>query len=91
MQVPGVRICTTLNTVLNCENAAECPIIPLAIIEDQKETREGLALLINATERFECRHVYSSMEDALAGIGSAPPRVALVDIGRPGINCIAGV
>lgn len=63
----------------------------MAIIEDQKETREGLSFLINSTGRFECRHVYGSMEAALEGIGIDPPRVALVDIGLPGMSGIEGV
>lgn len=53
--------------------------------------REGLSFLINNCPPFECRHVYSSMEDALAGIGVNPPRVALVDIGLPGMSGIEGV
>ena len=66
-------------------------VIGVAIIEDQKETREGLSFLINHSDGFECRHVYASMEAALEGIGANPPRVALVDIGLPGINGIDGV
>ena len=67
------------------------PVIGVAIIEDQKELREGLSFLIGSTPPFECKHVYGSMEDALAGIGVNPPRVALVDIGLPGLNGIEGV
>lgn len=63
----------------------------MAIVEDQKELREGLSFLIDSTPPFECRHVYASMEDALRGIGLDPPRVALLDIGLPGINGIEGV
>ena len=63
----------------------------VAIVEDQKETREGLSFLINNTDGFECRHVYGSMEEALAGIGSGPPQVALIDIGLPGLSGIDGV
>jgi DNA-binding NarL/FixJ family response regulator len=66
-------------------------VIRAAIIEDQKDTREGLSFLINDTDGFECRHVYGSMEAALDGIGTNPPRVALVDIGLPGLNGIDGV
>jgi len=66
-------------------------VIGVAIIEDRKETREGLSYLINSTDRFECRHVYGSMEAALEGIGANPPRVALVDIGLPGMSGIDGV
>jgi DNA-binding NarL/FixJ family response regulator len=72
-------------------NQSEVPVIRVAIIEDQKETREGLSFLINSAARFECRHVYASMEAALEGIGHNPPRVALVDIGLPGLNGIEGV
>src|SRR5258708_2057637 len=66
-------------------------VIGVAIIEDQRETREGLSFLINSTDRFECKHVYASMEEALEGIGANPPRVALVDIGLPGLSGIDGV
>jgi DNA-binding NarL/FixJ family response regulator len=69
-------------------NQSKTPVIGVAIVEDQRETREGLSFLINNTPDFECRHVYASMEDALAGIGVEPPRVALVDIGLPGLNGI---
>jgi len=69
----------------------EAPVIPVAIIEDQKETREGLSYLINSAQGFECRHVYASMEAALDGIAANPPRVALVDIGLPGLSGIEGV
>ena len=72
-------------------NQSKTPVIGVAIVEDQRETREGLSFLINNTPDFECRHVYASMEDALAGIGVDPPRVALVDIGLPGLNGIEGV
>jgi DNA-binding NarL/FixJ family response regulator len=72
-------------------NETETPMIGIAIIEDQMETREGLSMLINETDRFECRHVYSSMEAALEGLGADPPHVALVDIGLPGMSGIDGV
>jgi DNA-binding NarL/FixJ family response regulator len=65
--------------------------IGVAIIEDQRELRDGLAFLIDNTPLFECRHVYGSMEEALHGIGNQTPRVALVDIGLPGMSGIEGV
>jgi len=72
-------------------NTSGAPVISVAIIEDQKETREGLSLLINRTDQFECRQAYSSMEEAIEGIGADPPAVALVDIGLPGMSGIEGV
>lgn len=60
-------------------------------IDDQKEIREGLAVLIDATDDFRCVGRYRSMEDALAGIGPTGPDVALVDIGLPGMSGIDGI
>lgn len=70
---------------------SETPAIGVAVIEDQKATREGLSFLIANTVGFGCRHIYGSMEAALQGIGTNPPRVALVDIGLPGLSGIEGV
>jgi DNA-binding NarL/FixJ family response regulator len=67
------------------------PFISVGIVEDQAETREGLAILLNAAEGLECRHVYTSMESALERIGTEPPDVVLIDIGLPGLNGIDGV
>jgi DNA-binding NarL/FixJ family response regulator len=66
-------------------------IITVVAIEDQKEIREGLALLIDATEGFTCVGRYRSMEEALAGIGPTGPDAALVDIGLPGMSGIQGI
>jgi DNA-binding NarL/FixJ family response regulator len=77
--------------MLTSGGKADAPLIGVAIIEDQKETREGLSLLINKTDRFECRHAYPSMEAALESIGVNPPGIALVDIGLPGMSGIDGV
>jgi DNA-binding NarL/FixJ family response regulator len=65
--------------------------IGVGIIEDQKELREGLSFLLNGVPGFACRHVYSSVEAALEGVGTEPPAVLLVDIGLPGVDGIEGV
>lgn len=65
--------------------------ITVVNIDDQKEIRDGLAVLIDATEGFKCVGRYRSMEDALAGIGPTGPTVALVDIGLPGMSGIEGI
>jgi DNA-binding NarL/FixJ family response regulator len=72
-------------------NHSEQAIISVGIIEDQRETREGISFLINSTENLECRHVYPSMEAAQEGIGDDPPSIALIDIGLPGLSGIEGV
>jgi len=66
-------------------------IISVAIIEDQRDIREGLATMIRFTDGYRCTGTYRSMEEALAGIGADVPDVALVDIGLPGMNGIDGI
>ena len=65
--------------------------IGVAIIEDDRRIRDGLATLINATEGYRCGLSFRSMEDALARPWSEAPDVALVDIGLPGMSGIAGL
>jgi DNA-binding NarL/FixJ family response regulator len=62
----------------------------VALIEDIREVREGLAALINGTRGFSCVGSYHSMEAALSGIGNDPPDVILTDIGLPGMSGIRG-
>ena len=66
------------------------PLLKIAIVEDQREIREGLAALIDGTEGYRCTGSFRSMEEALAGIGRDLPDVALIDIGLPGMSGIDG-
>lgn len=65
--------------------------IRVAIIEDRRPIRDGLAMLIDGTEGFTCAGGYRSMEEALVKIGAVQPDVALVDIGLPGMSGIEGL
>ena len=65
--------------------------INVAIIEDRREIREGLAMLIGGTEGFICKNKFGSMEEALRRIGSDLPDVVLCDIGLPGMDGIEGI
>ena len=67
------------------------PTIRVAIIEDMREIREGLASLIGMTEGFACTGRYGSVEEALARINNELPHVVLSDIGLPGMDGIEGV
>jgi DNA-binding NarL/FixJ family response regulator len=66
-------------------------VIRVALIEDQPEIREGLAVLIDLAEGYQCIGRYGSMEEAIADVGSNLPDVALVDIGLPGMSGIEGI
>lgn len=65
--------------------------IRVAIVEDMKAIREGLATLIGGTEGYRCVGAYGSMEDALRGIALHTPDVALVDIQLPGMSGLEGI
>jgi len=65
--------------------------IGVALIEDQRVTREGLSLLIGGSPGFEICGQYESMEHALEQIPGSPPDVLLADIGLPGMSGIEGV
>ena len=65
--------------------------IKIAIIEDRREIRDGLAMLISGTTGFSCAGKYGSMEEALPRIGNSLPDLVLCDIGLPGMNGIEGI
>jgi DNA-binding NarL/FixJ family response regulator len=67
--------------------------IRVAIIEDQKPTREGLATLIGGTPGYRVTATFGSMEEALAHASAASaerPDVVLLDIHLPGMSGIDG-
>jgi DNA-binding NarL/FixJ family response regulator len=66
-------------------------MIQVAIIEDQREIREGLKELIDGAEGFRCSAAFGSVEEVLPRIGADLPDVVLVDIGLPGKSGIEGI
>jgi DNA-binding NarL/FixJ family response regulator len=66
-------------------------IIKAAVIDDRRDLREGLTILINGTPGYQCVGSFRSMEEALAQIGRDLPHVALVDLGLPGMSGIEGI
>jgi DNA-binding NarL/FixJ family response regulator len=66
-------------------------VISVAIVEDQREIREGLRFLIDNTSGYRCIGAFGSMEEALPAIVTQPPNVVLLDLGLPGISGIEGI
>jgi DNA-binding NarL/FixJ family response regulator len=65
--------------------------IRVAIIEDERDIRECLCLLVNGTDGYTCTGSYRTMEEALEKIPGQMPDVVLSDIGLPGMSGIEGV
>jgi DNA-binding NarL/FixJ family response regulator len=77
-------------------SSAVRPTRPLNVmlIEDQRDVREGLSVLINGTPGFRCTRSYRTMNEALqsmTAIAGDLPDVVLTDIGLPGMSGIEGI
>ncbi len=66
-------------------------MVNVMLIEDQREVREGLAVLINGSPGFSCMASFRTMEEALEAIENRPPNVVLTDIGLPGMSGVEGI
>ena len=64
--------------------------IRVVIVEDMREVREGLTMLINGTPGFQCAASYRSMTDMLEMFNAQAADVILTDIGLPGMSGIEG-
>jgi DNA-binding NarL/FixJ family response regulator len=65
--------------------------ITVAIVDDKRDIREGLQLIIDHAEGFQCVAAYSDGESAVDGLQKVKPDVVLMDIGLPqmsGIDCV---
>jgi len=66
--------------------------ISIAIVEDDRETREGLVELLTGETSVRCIGIYPTGEAAVRGLPLVKPEVALVDINLPkmsGIECVS--
>lgn len=70
--------------------ASEAPLA-VALVDDDRGTREGLAALIGGTPGFRCVGTYTSVDEALRGLAEAQPDVLLLDIHLRGLAGSEGV
>jgi DNA-binding NarL/FixJ family response regulator len=64
----------------------------IAIVEDNRTTREGLRTIIDLSQDYECICACETAEDALRILPKHEPEVVLMDIQLPnmsGIECVA--
>lgn len=84
----------TLDTDTPPPESLDTAVAPLRVmlVEDLREVREGLTMLINGTPNFRCESSHRTMEDALARLdGARPPDAILTDLGLPGMSGIDGI
>jgi DNA-binding NarL/FixJ family response regulator len=62
--------------------------IKIMIVEDDEAVREGLRMLINGSDGYNCVAACESAEEALKIIAQQLPHVVLMDINLPGMNGI---
>jgi|SRR5688572_28286469 len=58
------------------------------IIEDHESMRNGLAFIVDSSEKFECIGAFASAEAGYAYMKSHQPDIVLMDINLPGKNGI---
>ena len=66
-------------------------MISVAIVDDQRDIREGLQKVLNAADDICCIGAYSNAESAIEGIPDLSPDVVIMDIELPelsGIECV---
>jgi len=66
-------------------------MIDVAIVEDNTEVRETLALFINGSEGFTCESIYPDCEAAIKDIPNKLPDVVIMDLGLPGKSGMEGI
>lgn len=71
-------------------NPVKSPTIRVVVIEDQRELRDGLRILLDYTPNFRCVKSFGSMEEALRTIEAGAADLILTDIGLPRMNGIEG-
>src|ERR1700743_1102535 len=66
-------------------------MITVAIVEDNRTTREGLEAIINLSPDFRCVCTCSTAEEALKVLPKHAPALVLMDIQLPnmsGVDCV---
>ena len=64
------------------------PLILVCIVEDRKDIRESLKILVNDAPDCSCIGDFANGEEALKAIPELQPDVVLMDIDLPGMNGI---
>jgi DNA-binding NarL/FixJ family response regulator len=67
------------------------PRVRVAIVEDQRDIRDGLRFLIDGTPGYACAGAFPAVEPALASLSPATVDIVLMDLGLPGMSGLEGI
>ena len=67
------------------------PPISVAIVDDQRDIREGLRFLIDNTPGYRCSGTFQSVEQAIPCLETSAADIVLMDLGLPGMSGIEGI
>ncbi len=76
---------------MSSQSNGAAALIRLVLVEDQRDTREGLFYLIDQTPGFRCCGCFRSVESALDPIAADLPDLVLMDLALPGISGTDGI
>ncbi|MFQ5606090.1 MAG: response regulator [bacterium] len=65
--------------------------ISVAVVEDDREIRQLLTLIIDGSPGYACKQSFNNCESAVPEVERNPPDVVLMDIDLPGMSGIEGV
>ena len=65
--------------------------VRVAIVEDEREIREGLRFFIDHAPGFSCTQTFGSVEEALPTLTPATVDIVLMDLGLPGMSGLEGI
>jgi DNA-binding NarL/FixJ family response regulator len=65
--------------------------LSVVIVEDERDMRDGLALLIDGSAEFRCQRRCRTMEEALDWLGHHQPDLLLTDLRLPGMSGVDGI
>ncbi len=66
-------------------------MLKVAIFDDNRDRREGLALLLGTAADIECVGEFEDCRDVVRHVAETSPHVVLMDIDMPHVNGIKGV
>lgn len=81
-----------MSTAVSSSSRAPLPqTVHVAIVDDQRDIREGLRFLIDNTQGYRCTGSFGSVEEALPDLTPQRVDIVLMDLALPGMSGLEGI